>query len=248
VTALAAEAPSTTGTFTGYLAAFGRDHGNDTITGPAAVADSVAAVNRGDIIWHLTDSHSEFATDVVATVQHASVDDHGVLVTARWAPTERAQQLRQMVQAGHHLGLSIDYLTDASRPDGQGGRYLDSIRIVGGAVTPHPMNSAALIRESKTGTVAWAPVVSWGADAQARAERNDPQRLAEDKMLAACDWPPRHWDRETRLALIRGVAEARAKAIAATPDEAEARRKARWERDNEYCYGLAATMARLRAG
>jgi hypothetical protein len=120
------------GSFTGYLAAYDRDHGGDTIL-PGAMDETAAALNSGRIAWHLTDAHSEKASDVVATVTAAAIDHHGLRIAGTWMPTERAQALRQMVKSGAKLGLSIDYLTDASRPDGRGGRYLEKITVVGDA-------------------------------------------------------------------------------------------------------------------
>lgn len=230
-----------TGTFTGYLAAFGRDHGGDTIMGPAAVADTVEAVNSGAIAWHLTDSHSEKASDVVATVTAAAVDRNGLRIEAAWMPTERAQALRQMVKNGARLGLSIDYLADAARPDGRGGRYLDRITVVGGAITPRPMNAAAVITEGKAGP--WVPVVDVYADAQRQAERNDPERKAEDRILAAASWPPPGlFDRETSLELIRGAALAKSRRdLEGDPHAREV--QARRDRDNRYSSDLTEWMA-----
>lgn len=230
-----------TGTFTGYLAAFGRDHSGDTIMGPSAVADTVAAVNQGDLVWHLTDSHSQFASDVVATVLYAAVDHRGVQVVAKWAPTERAQQLRAMTRDGHRLGLSIDYLPDRERPDGQGGRYLDRVSVFGGAVTPHPMNSACFISESKTGSV--ARVVTVSQEVAEAAGRNNPERQQEDALLAAVSWPPPGlFDRETSLALVRGVAASKAVREQSADYEA-ARVRARRDQDQAYSSNLAEWMA-----
>jgi HK97 family phage prohead protease len=243
VTTLAVEAPPDTGTFSGYLAAFGRDLSGDTITGPGAVAETVAAVNRGAIIWHLTDAHSSRASDIVATVTGATTDEHGVKITARWGPTARAQELRQMVKAGHALGLSIDYLVDDWAPDGRGGRHLNQVTIVGGAITPQPMNPGASIVESKTGAPPAAPIVGLYDDIQRQAEHNDPQRLAEDRLLAAASWPPPGmFDRETRLALIRRTAEAKAHREL-EGDPARARAQARRDRENEYSNNLRTSMA-----
>lgn len=227
------------GSFTGYLAAFGRDHGEDTIM-PGAMDESAAAVNAGRIVWHLTDAHSEKASDVVATVTAAAIDRHGLRIEGQWAPTERAQALRQMVRGGHKLGLSIDYYPVASRPDGRGGRYLDKITIVGGAVTPKPMNPAAVITEGKAG--AWAPVADVYADAQAR--HADPGREADDRLLAAASWPPPGmFGRETSLALIRRSAEAKARRELESGAE-RSRAQARRDRANQYSSDLAEWMSR----
>ncbi len=154
-----------------------------------------------------------------------------------------AQALRQMVRNGAKLGLSIDYLTDASRPDGKGGRLLDQITVVGGAVTPKPMNPMAVITEGKAGDGAsWAPVVDLYADAQRQAELvRTPDQIADDRLLAAAQWPPRGmFDRKTALSLIRGAALARA---ARQPDDAGDLARARWQQANEYSLDLAGWMA-----
>jgi hypothetical protein len=229
------------GTFSGYLAGFGRDHGGDTIMGPAAVADSVKAVNEGRIVWHLTDGHSAEASAIVATVTSAVIDASGVRVQGVWAPTQAGQALREMTRNGQQLGLSIDYYPVAERPDGQGGRYLDKITIVGGAITPRPMNSSAVITEGKF--AASVPVVGVYDDAQARhADPDRDRRRREDEMLAAAAWPPPSIDRESRLALIRGAAEAKARRELAG-DPQRAREQARRDQDNRYCLDLAAWMA-----
>ena len=225
-----------TGTFTGYLAGFGRDHSGDQIMGAAAVADTVAEVNAGRIQWHITDSHSEKASDVVATVTAAAADRRGVRISANWAPGETAQRLRAMARAGHQLGLSIDYLVDAARPDGAGGRFLDRITIIGGAVTPKPMNAAAVITEGKAAP--WSPVADVFGDVQARSQRDDPQRRQDERILAAAPWPPPGlFDRETSLGLARGAAAA--KAARMVPGDGEAARQARWQRANAYSHDLS---------
>jgi len=123
-----------------------------------------------------------------------------------------------------------------------GGRPLDQITVVGGAVTPKPMNAGAVIVSGKSG--AWAPVVDVYADVQAR--RRDPdreRRRAEDELLAAASWPPPSIDRESRLALLRGAAQAKAARLADDGDRLE---RERWERANAYSTGLAEWMAEHR--
>jgi hypothetical protein len=240
--ATVALAPVTgSGTFSGYLAAFGRDHSGDTIQ-PGAMDASAAMVNSGGIVWCLTDAHSDLASDVVATVTAAAVDSRGLRIEGQWMPTERGQQLRQMVANGARLGLSIDYLTDSARPDGKGGRLLDQITVVGGAITPKPLNPMAYIIAGK-GAGTWAPVTDIYADAQAR--RRDPdreRRRAEDAMLAAADWPPRNLPRDIRLSLLNGAAASKAARIPAFDDGARVQRE-RWQQANAYSYGLAEWMA-----
>ena len=243
VATVAAGPVADTGTLSGYLASFSPDHEGDQIMGPGAVADCVAAVNSGAMTWHLTNSHSDRPSDVVATVTHAVVDGNGVRVAARWAPTAAAQELRAMARAGHQLGMSIDYTTDSARPNSRGGRDLHKITIHGGAVVNHPMNSACRITESKY--AATAPVVPLYDSIQAEAGRNHPdreQKAAEDAMLAGLDWPPRSWDRSLRLSVLAGCAETKARRELAA-DTGQAREQARRDQDNAYSYGLAAWMS-----
>jgi hypothetical protein len=146
-----------------------------------------------------------------------------------------------MVRNGARLGLSIDYLTDSSRPDGKGGRLLDLITVVGGAVTPKSMNSRAVFVSGKSG--AWAPVVDLYADAQARRRDPDRDRIrAEDELLAAASWPPPSIDRESRLLLLDRVAMAKAARIPAFDDGRQAERERR-EQANRYSTDLAEWMA-----
>jgi HK97 family phage prohead protease len=235
-----AEPLTDTGTFTGYLAVVNnRDHQGDTILANALDA-SVAEFRAGRISWLLTDSHSEFATDVVARVTEASVDGHGLLVKGSWMPTERGQQLRGMVRAGAGLGLSIDYFPVESRPDGKGGRLLTRVTVVGGAVTPKPANPEAVIVEGKAGRgMHPAPIVDVYADVQATVTRNDPDRAQRERMarIVAASWLSpdlkARLSLETAFSLVEEVA-ARKAAREAVPDEAARLRQARRDRDNAY--------------
>jgi len=239
-TATIAAGPVTgNGTFSGYLAGFGRDHGGDTIM-PGAMDASVKAMNEGRIVWRLTDGHSPEVSAIVATVTAAGIDSRGLRIEGVWAPTQAVQALREMARSGMQLGLSIDYYPVSERPDGMGGRFLDEITIVGGAVTPHPMNSSALITEGKHA----APVLVVGLYDSIQAGRRDPdreRRRAEDELLAAASWPPPSIDRESRLALLRGAAAAKAARLA--DDDGRQAERERWEQANRYSTGLAEWMA-----
>jgi HK97 family phage prohead protease len=242
VATIAAPAMTGNGSFSGYLAAFGEDLQGDSIQ-PGAMDESVAALNAGRITWNLSDSHSEKASDIVATVTAAAIDHHGLRIEGQWGPGEHAQRLRQMVRGGQRIGLSIDYFPTSSRPDGKGGRLLDKITIIGGAVVVHPANPRALITEGKAG--AWAPVVtieqSIGAGAAA-AERATPERRREDAMLAAeAHWVPQSLPRDMQLTLARGAAAAKAARV--PEDDGRRVQRERYERNNKYTADLAAWMA-----
>jgi HK97 family phage prohead protease len=224
------------GSFSGYLAVVGnRDHQGDTIL-PGALDATLREFQAGGIRWAITDSHSEAGSDVVAAVQAAAVDGHGLRIEAAWMPTERAQQLRAMVRAGAQLGLSIDYYPTRTRSDGKGGRLLEDVTVIGGAITPHPANPLAIIVSGKGAAGGFTRVLTVSEsilEGSARRERESPQRRAEDAMLAAASWPPPHFDRETRLALIRGAAEAKARReLAGDPERAQAQR--RRDQANDY--------------
>jgi hypothetical protein len=246
VTTLTVEAPPVSGSFTGYLAGFGKDLGGDTI-GRGAMDQTLADFRAGRVSWLLTDGHADSndTSGIVAYVTDAELDGAGLRVRGNWLSTPKAQQLREMANGGAPLGLSIDYLVNDWRPDGSGGRHLDSITVTGGAVVRTPMNSVARITESKGGATfrPSAPVVDVYADVQARHADPDRDRThSEDALLAAVDWPPRDWPRAMRLSVLRGAAEAKAHREAAGDTE-RAREQARWDQDNAYSYGLAAWMA-----
>jgi hypothetical protein len=136
----------------------------------------------------------------LVTAVAAAVDHHGLRVEAAWMPTERAQALRAMVRSGAKLGLSIDYFPDVARPHGAGGRFLDKVTVVGGAVTPKPMNAAATITEGKHAVGGFAQVLTVAeatAQESARRERESPQtpdggRDACCRVLAAAVVRPGH--------------------------------------------------------
>lgn len=242
------QAPVDTGWFTGYLAAIGnRDDQGDTIE-PGGLDATLAAFKAGNRQWLLTDAHSEKASDVVAEVVDATVDGTGLWVQARWMPTERAQQLRAMVKAGARLGLSIDYLPERARPDGMGGRRLQQVAVLGGAVVTHPANGLATIREGKA-TAGVAQVVSVGQEIAIGAARRDPDRGRLERMaeVVAASWPsPGLVERigvEAAYSMVeRSAAAKAAREVAGDPERAAAR--ARWERLNAYSNGLRSWMDR----
>ena len=138
-----------------------------------------------------------------------------------------------MGRVGVVLGSEMSRLARTGRD------WHHEITVVGGVITPKPMNSLATITESKY--AAAVPVVDVYADAQAR--HADPQRDAEDRLLEAASWPPQSWPRDLRLDLIRGAAEAKARREL-KGDPERAREQARWAADNAYSNGLRASMAR----
>jgi hypothetical protein len=116
---------------------------------------------------------------------------------------------------------------------------------VDGADSPKPMNAAATITEGKGTTGGFARVVGLYEEAAATAERNDPDRERghrEDAMLAAVSWPPPHFPRETRVALLADVTEAKARRdVQSDPERAAAQAKRNC--DNAYSNGLRSWMA-----
>ena len=98
-------APATTdsGSFVGYLAAWQRDLGGDTIE-PAAIHATLSDFRAGRIRWLLTDAHSPKASDVVAVVDAAAPDARGLRIEARWTGSAAAQALRGMARTGVPLG------------------------------------------------------------------------------------------------------------------------------------------------
>jgi HK97 family phage prohead protease len=123
------------GTFSGYISTFGnRDLQGDTVV-VGAFDRTLADFQAGRIHWLITDSHSDYGTDVVGEVKAAATDAQGLRIEAVWMPTERAQQLRSMVLSGARLGLSIDYLVKGSPT---GSRRSAAHRRDGGRRRGHP--------------------------------------------------------------------------------------------------------------
>lgn len=241
-TAALAEPLTDLGTFDGYLAAFGKDHGGDTIAGPPALADTVAEFNAGRIVWLLTDAHSEYASDVVARVTAAVVDGKGLRIAGEWMPTGRAQQLRAMVKAGAKLGLSIDYFPTATRPDGMGGRLLEKVTVVGGAITPKPMHPLAMILDGKSGRRP-ARIVTVAQNTIENVADPDRDRRRRMAAVVAASWlsPALRaaLSVEDAYSVVEGAAAAKA-AREAAPDEAARRQRTRRDRDNAYSNAMAA--------
>jgi HK97 family phage prohead protease len=242
--AMAPPRPTTDlGTFTGYLAVLGnRDDQGDTLL-HGSMDDTLADFKAGARRWLLTDAHSEKASDVVAEVADAALDGYGLKVWGRWMPTERAQQLRQMVRQGARLGLSIDYLAERARPDGAGGRALVKVAVFGGAVTPKPANGLATILEGKTATVmepagvpvvhAWSPVVTVEQEIEQGRARRDPDRDRLRRMVKALEgagWPPPELVAQLGIEAAFGLLEGAAKSAVLRQVSGDPERKAAQER------------------
>jgi HK97 family phage prohead protease len=243
-----------TGWFEGIANVTGvRDRQGD-VTVPGCFLRTAGDLNAGRVAWALTRTHSDDPVDVVGWIDQARETPEGLWVRGRWAPDAVAQDLRGKVAAGAKLSLSITYLAPGAQPDGMGGRILPEVDVTSVAVTNGPASAGSFIRAGKgapplTGArpvPETAPIVDLYADVQQQAEHNHPDRerkAAEDRLLSAASWPPRHFDRETRLALINGAARAKALRLASEDDDGERAGRERWERDNEYSSNLHAWMA-----
>jgi HK97 family phage prohead protease len=252
-TTMLAEPTTDVGWFEGIANVTGvRDRQGD-LSVPGAFTRTVDDLNAGRVAWTITRQHSGDPFDVVGHVVAAKETAEGLWIRAAWTPDAIAQQFRSAVASGVRLGLSITYVPRGARSDAQGGRLLSDIDVTSIAITNDPASPGSYIRAGK-GVPAMAGLAAAFdrvvttkqeiAEGSARRERESSQRRAEDAMLAAASWPPPHFPRETRLALIRAGAESKARRELAG-DPARARAQARRDCDNTYSNVLARTMARL---
>ena len=100
--------------------------------------------------------HVGFATstlDTIGTVIEAKEDERGLWIRAALAPTERAQELRKLVQSGHVHGLSVGFMALQAGPAVEGGKSIiehKEGKLLEVTVTPFPANEEAVILAVKS--------------------------------------------------------------------------------------------------
>jgi HK97 family phage prohead protease len=253
--------PGDGGELDGYASVFGNvDQGGDVVL-PGAFKASLAEWARSSQPMPLIADHDLSTEGVIGSVVSAQEDNYGLRIRARFSRVPKAQAIRAKMIEGHLKGMSFTYDTVRHYMGMAGGkavRFLQEVKVFEASVTPFPMNALALASAKGPATGVWGhvagatvPVVGLYDSIQAIAEhRQDthPDRQRDNARIAAAAWIPKTLPRELQLQLLDGLDAIRGKAIAAAAHgEAEALRQARWEQDNAYSNGLAATMARLRS-
>jgi hypothetical protein len=177
-------------------------------------------------------------------------DDVGLFVEGEFTSDEIGQALRQKALADAVIGLSVGGPVIAARTLPGEGRELVKVDLAHVALTLSPAHPGAAIMAAKTAAVAAGRVALWTvlsaeqelALGSALRDPDRERRRREDEMLAAADWPPRYFDRETRLLLLNGLAKAQA-VQAFDADDDRRRELARRERLNAESDAMRAAMA-----
>ncbi len=145
-----------TGSLVGYASTFGNvDLGGDVVV-PGAFTETVSDLKANGGIPLLAD-HDPSTGSVLGTIFDAAEDLQGLRIHARFASTQRARDVRQLLVEGHLSKLSIGYqATDYSHAerDGRQVRLLHKVRLWETSVVVFPMNPAAVVTgaKSKAGT------------------------------------------------------------------------------------------------
>jgi HK97 family phage prohead protease len=148
--AVAWKAAATGGSLNGYASTFHNvDRGGDVVV-PGAFTDAITEIKASGIPL-LADHHASTA-DVLGTIYDAEEDSTGLRISARFASTQRAQDVRQLLVEGHLSKLSIGYETLAESfedRDGHRVRLLERIKLWETSVVVFPMNNEAVVTSVK---------------------------------------------------------------------------------------------------
>jgi HK97 family phage prohead protease len=151
------KAAADTGSLTGYASTFGNvDLGGDVVV-PGAFRQAVAAIKSGRTIPLLAD-HVASTDNVIGTIHDATETDAGLVIAAKLARTQRAQDMRSLLTDGHVNRLSIGYQTlDESFEDrdGKAVRLLREVELYEVSAVVFAMNPQAAVTSAKTG--GWTP-------------------------------------------------------------------------------------------
>lgn len=138
------------GSFSGYGSVFGNvdSYGDSVVRGayaetiPTFLRDGFVAVGHD---WHTTP---------VAYPTAASEDDYGLFFTAAFHSTDEAQAarrvMRERIEAGKSVGLSIGYRVKCSTDRDDGIRDLEKIDLFEISIVTVPANRAAVVTGAKS--------------------------------------------------------------------------------------------------
>jgi HK97 family phage prohead protease len=127
------------------------DLGGDVVV-KCAFAASVEEINGGSGIPILAD-HRPATDAVLGTIYKAAETERGLRISARFASTQRAQDVRTLLLEGHLSKLSIGYETvdsDYADQNGQRVRLLKAVKLWETSVVVFPMNPEAGVTGAKT--------------------------------------------------------------------------------------------------
>jgi HK97 family phage prohead protease len=169
------------GELDGYGVFFNNIDLGDDVALPGSCRKTLADREASGRPWPLIADHELATTGMVGSVPKAREDGSGVRLRARFASTQKAQDIRTLALEGHPLGMSITYNALQHYPgtkDGRQVRFLKEIRIHEFTITPFPMNPEARVLAVKAASddadldadlERLQQLEAWAAGEQARA-------------------------------------------------------------------------------
>lgn len=130
-------------TIVGYGSVYGNvDLGGDVVV-TGAFNKSIASGRKVRMLWQHDHSTPIGVWNIV------SEDEKGIKVEGVFAPTPKAQEIKELVKMGAIEGLSIGYKTINADYDSQGNRVIKEAELWEISVVTFPMNEAATITDIK---------------------------------------------------------------------------------------------------
>jgi len=139
---------SAAGELDGYGVFFNNVDLGDDVALPGSCRKTLADRESSGIPWPLIADHELNTAGMIGSVSKAHEDGQGVRARARFASTQKAQDIRTLALEGHPLGMSITYEALQHYPgqkDGRAVRFLKELRLHEFTVTPFPMNPKARV-------------------------------------------------------------------------------------------------------
>lgn len=139
------------GTIEGYGATWDLDQGGDIIKRGAFSKTINERVAAGKV--KLLDSHRWDATSTLGKILSAEEDDKGLYITAQFASTQDAQDMRTKVAEGMLDSFSIGYVpikASYGEENGEPVRYIEEIKLYEVSIVAFPMNEAATVSAVKS--------------------------------------------------------------------------------------------------
>jgi HK97 family phage prohead protease len=141
------KAAGDTGELEGYMSVFNNVDQEGDVVLPGAFKKTFADWNRAKAPMPLIDQHQLSSDGVIGSVTHMAEDQYGAKVRAKFASTQKAQDIRLKMIEGHIRGMSFTYEALKSHRgtfSGKSVRFLDELRVYEATVSPFPVNQLAV--------------------------------------------------------------------------------------------------------
>lgn len=145
------KADDASGSLVGYASTWDLDLGGDVVQ-PGAFAKTIASIKAGQPLPLLAD-HVATTDRVLGSIVDADEDERGLRITARFASTSGAQDVRTLLAEGHVSKLSIGYEPIRFRYEDRDGirvRVLEEVKLWETSTVVFPMNTEAVVTGVKS--------------------------------------------------------------------------------------------------